>query len=131
MKITEELREKLYELMEESWGDGEEVVDALCDMLGDYETVVAVLENDLTFNRYTYDAFSWLELAQLIIYDDILWEDGEDDYYRELKELVDADDQKKIREKLISENWAISTEYGVAIGFDSSIKVKEHEIFEL
>ena len=63
-------REELIEIMDNTWGEDEDCIDALLEFLGgDTELVADVLKHDRSFNRY-YCSYSWSDLAYEIIHDD-------------------------------------------------------------
>ena len=126
--MTNKQINELIDMVEEYWDEESEVALALCSLLKDYDLCKEVIESELKFNMYK-DISTWKELAEEIIYDDVLWEDEEDLSYRDtLAQLVENDDSYRIKEMLINGNWALDTENEVAIGFDDSIVLESHEI---
>lgn len=116
-------REELLKVMDRTWDEGEECVDALLEFLGgDCELVADVITYDRSFNRY-YCSHSWSDLAYEIIQDECL---DEDDIYDFL--CKHADNEEVVRAYLIDMNWAIDKTTGIAIGFDDDVNVVNHEI---
>lgn len=123
------MKQKYIELMEDRWGESEEVAQSLFLMLGKNEELYEeVVNKELIFNRYTCDVYTWRDLLETIINDEAFLEDNFfDDYIEEMSSYQDESDDK-IKELLINQNWAIDTERDVAIGFDDTVKVINHEI---
>lgn len=121
-------REELIELMENTWGEDEEVVDSLLAFFNnDAELIANILENDRSFNRYNC-CYDWNDLGYEIINDEAF--EGDSDSVDYIKSISDALDngEEAVKELLISHNWAIDTNTGVAIGFDDDIILSQHEI---
>lgn len=123
--MTTEQIQELYRIMDITWGDGEDHVDSMIEFIGDYDLIIKIMKKDLTFNRYC-DIYNWTELANLIICDELLWEEGIDETYIYLANVERT--EAEIKKLLVSQNWAIDTTTGVAIGFDDNVNVLNHEI---
>lgn len=117
--------QELYRIMDITWGDGEDHVGSMIEFIGDYDLIIKIMKKDLTFNRYC-DIYNWTELANLIICDELLWEEGIDETYIYLANVERT--EAEIKKLLVSQNWAIDTTTGVAIGFDDNVNVLNHEI---
>lgn len=124
--ITAEQYDELLEILENGWADEEEVVDALVEFVQDYETAKSVLLQDRIFNRYTCDINSWTDLAWSILLDEAFEDELNDPYFVNLR--ANINNEEALKEVLIKDNWAISSDYSVAIGFDDSVKVVCHEV---
>lgn len=116
-------RNELLEVMENTWGEEEECVDALAAFFNDdYDLIASIITYDRSFNRY-YCSYSWSDLAYEIIQDECL---EEDEVYEFL--CKHADNEEVVKAYLIDMNWAIDTRTGIAIGFDNDIHVINHEV---
>ena len=127
-KITAQQYDELLEILEDGWGEEEEVLEALVEFLQDYETIKSVLLRDRTFNRYTCDINSWIDLGWSILTDEAFEdeEDEEDEFFDLLR--ANQDNELALRNILIDQNWAISYDHGVAIGFDDDVNVVCHYV---
>ena len=91
---------KLQTVMDNTWGDDEEVVEALYNICNkDIELCTKIMKEDKTFNRYTCFINSWSDLAYEIINDDAFKSISYDSY-------------------LYKHGWRIDEDLGVAFGFD-------------
>lgn len=118
---------KINETMDNTWEDGEEIVNALIRFIGDAETIIRILKEDLACDKYECDASTWSDLAYCII-EDVAWETkpyNDSDYIIELEYI--RDDEEACKELLTAHNWCIDTETGVAICFDDCITPICHE----
>lgn len=121
-------REELIELMENTWGEDEEVVDSMLLFLNnDMDLVADIISKDRSFNRYNC-CYDWNDLGYEIINDEAF--EGDSDSVDYIKSISDALDngEEAVKALLISHNWAIDTNTGVAIGFDDDIILSQHEI---
>lgn len=123
--VTTEQYDELLEILENGWGEEEEVLEALIEFLQDYETIKLVLTRDKSFNRYTCDINSWIDLGWSILTDEAF--EGEEDEFFELLRKH-QDDEIMLKNILIDQNWALSYDHGVAIGFDDDINVVCHYV---
>lgn len=123
------MEDRIIDLIENTWGEGEEVALALIYFFdGNEEIINEVIEKELIFNRYIWDISSWIDLGWALINDDCLdLENAEPEYFNELKSYLDDNDENAVRDMLLQNNWAIDQENDVAIGFDSNIEVIHHE----
>lgn len=124
-KLTTAQYDELLEILENGWGEEEEVLEALIEFLQDYETIKLVLTRDKSFNRYTCDINSWIDLGWSILTDEAF--EGEEDEFFELLRKH-QDDEIILKNILIDQNWALSYDHGVAIGFDDDINVICHYV---
>ena len=77
-------REELIELMENTWGEDEEVVDSLLAFFNnDTELIANILENDGSFNRYSC-CYDWYDLGVEIINDEAFLADLDSTSYIEM-----------------------------------------------
>ena len=121
-------REELIELMENTWGEDEEVVDSLLAFFNnDTELIANILENDRSFNRYSC-CYDWYDLGVEIISDEAFLADLDSTSYIEMVSAAVDKGEESVKELLISHNWAIDTNTGVAIGFDDDIILSQHEV---
>ena len=125
-KVTTQQYDELLEILENGWGDEEEVLDALIEFVGDYNVVREVLTKDLTFNRYTCDICGWIDLAWSILLDECFEDELDTPFFKELRYNINNED--KLKQMLTEQNWAISIDHSVAIGFDDSVKVINNEV---
>lgn len=122
------LVDELNLIMDNTWGEGEDCVDALLMFFNNNTELIAdILRNDRSFNRYSC-VYSWTDLAAEIAYDEMFQtEEYENDegmiFLRE-----HCDEEEVVKEYLIKQNWAIDTNTGFAIGFDDDIHVINHEV---
>ena len=121
--VTPEQRRELIELMNKTWEEEEEVVDALIRILGTAEAVKTALETDNHFNRYTY-CDSWTELMQMILDDEAIELDEEE--VAELEAISHS--EAECKSYLVDQNWCLDKIAGFAIGFDDDVEVACHEI---
>lgn len=120
-------RNKLIELMERTWGEEEECVDALINFIGDLDLIADIITNDRSFNRYTFCG-DWNELAQEILNDECFEDEMfEDDPVLEFLEK-NINDEEAVKEFLIKQNWCVDTINNVAIGFDNDVDIIRHEV---
>lgn len=120
-------KQELIELMEETWGEDEDCVFSLIDMIGDYDLIADILKHDRSFNRYTC-CYDWSDLALEIINDPAFCDELEyTDYIKEISDALDKGEEA-VKTILIRDNWAIDTDTGIAIGFDDDINVICHEV---
>lgn len=120
-------RNKLIELMERTWGEEEECVDALINFIGDLDLIADIITNDRSFNRYTFCG-DWNELAQEILNDECFEDEMfEDDPVLEFLEK-NINDEQAVKEFLIKQNWCVDTINNVAIGFDNDVDIIRHEV---
>ena len=124
-KLTTAQYDELLEILEDGWGEEEEVLEALIEFLQDYETIKLVLTRDKSFNRYTCDINSWIDLGWSILTDEA-FEGEEDEFFKLLRKH--QDNEIMLKNILIDQNWAISYDHGVAIGFDDDINVICHYV---
>lgn len=123
--VTTEQYDELLEILENGWGEEEEALEALIEFLQDYETIKLVLTRDKSFNRYTCDINSWIDLGWSILTDEAF--EGEEDEFFELLRKH-QDNEIMLKNILIDQNWALSYDHGVAIGFDDDINVVCHYV---
>lgn len=120
-------KQDLIKIMNDTWCEDEDCVLSMIDMIGDYDLIADILQNDRSFNRYTC-CYDWSDLAIEIINDSAFC--NEPDYAEYIDNISKALDkgEKAVKELLIKDNWAIDFETGIAIGFDDDILVVCHEV---
>jgi len=119
--------DELNLIMEDTWGEGEECVDALLMFFNNNTELIAdIIRNDRSFNRY-YTVHSWNDLAEELVYDEIFQSEeyADDESMIFLRENLN--NEEALKEHLIKQNWAIDTNTGFAIGFDDDVVVINHE----
>lgn len=121
-------KQELYELMENAWGEDEECVDSMLLFLdNDMDLIADIINYDRSFNRYNC-CYDWNDLGYEIINDEAFEGDSDSvDYINSILEALDKGEDA-IKNLLISHNWAIDTNTGVAIGFDDDIVLAQHEV---
>ena len=108
---------KLQTIMDNTWGDDEEVVEALYNICNkDIELCIKIMKEDKTFNRYTCFINSWSDLAYEIINDDAFKSISYASYLEPIKEI--KDDETQCHSYLYKHGWRIDEDLGVAFGFD-------------
>lgn len=106
----------------------EEYVKSLSAFFNDNDELIAdIIKNERMFNRYEY-CFDWDDLAHEILSDEAFISDEDsNDYLKTISNAIN-NGEEAIKQLLISHNWAIDTDTGIAIGFDKDIKVFNHEV---
>lgn len=119
------MNNKILEVVEEYWGEDEEVCEALEYFFDNNEKyIIKIVEDDRTYNRYTC-VESWLGLAREILDDEGL--ELDEDFKNLMQFALDNEDKDICRNILIEDNWALDAINGVAIAFDDDVLVHNHE----
>lgn len=121
-------REELDILMENAWGEDEEHIDSMMLFFNnDIDLIANIINNDRSFNRYNC-CFDWSSLGYEIINDEAFEGDNDSiEYINAISKALD-EGEEAIKKLLISHNWAIDTNTGVAIGFDDDIEIFNNEV---
>lgn len=114
----------LIELINKYWdcSDPELVANSLIELFDTNEDLIrSIVVEDRIFNRYEY-VFSWLDLAAEIIDESFLLE-MDLDFEESLEEALEENNEDECKNLLLSQNWYLDAENGVAFGFDEDIKI--------
>ena len=122
MSVTAIQRNDLLEILNRTWGEDEDTLDALIAFIDDYDTIKDIITYDLSGNRYTC-VCTWQELASEIINDEALDNYKEKDFLNRMFENTAT-----IKYYLIRQGWCLDTENSVAILFDDNIDIVCYEV---
>lgn len=122
MSVTAIQRNDLLEILNRTWGEDEDTLDALIAFIDDYDTIKDIITHDLSGNRYTC-VCTWQELASEIINDEALDDYEEKDFLNRMFENTAT-----IKDYLTRQGWCLDTENSVAILFDDNIDIVCYEV---
>jgi hypothetical protein len=98
----------VYVHAENTYGNGQAMLEALNAVIGDLEDALNTAESDSIINYY-YDVESYVDLAREIGADDTLWNEESEDYDEEKKNWYDSvGDEQEAMTKLKEGGWEIA-----------------------